>query len=217
MSMLGPYASYNAESGWASWNPGVEYVGIFDRHGFKPKGVIHVGMWDFVEHECYTKLFGTNVVGVEANPHTFNTMSKPVADKYHFKAYNYAAYFMDGSTIGISLRGGESSVFDAAADTVQVPTITLDTLIQQENIDMSNFDFLNIDAEGAELVVLLGIEENLEHINYIDLEASYQPRHSSGITYDTLTEYLNNRSFYEVEKSDSFDTLGWGDVLFARK
>lgn len=217
MSMLGPYASYNSKIGWASWEPNKEFIGIFDRHNLKPNGVIHVGMWDFVEHECYTKLFGTNVIGIEANPHTFQTMSKPIADKYNFKAYNYAAYFIDGETIDISLRGGESSLFDISDSKVLVPTITLDTLIIQEKLDMENIDFLNIDAEGAELMVLLGIEKHLKYIKYIDLEASYQPRHSSNITYDILTEHLNDRGFYELEKSDSFNSLGWGDVFFAKK
>ncbi len=59
MSMLGPYASWNKETGYAVWDhPTAEYTGIFERINVGIKGIIHVGMWDFVEYGCYTKLVG---------------------------------------------------------------------------------------------------------------------------------------------------------------
>lgn len=216
MSMLGPYASYNKDLGMPSWDPNTEYVGIFERHNWNPKGVIHVGMWDFVEHECYTKLFGTYVIGIESNPETYALMSKPVADRCGFKSFNLAAFNMDNAVVRLSKRGGESSLFGRADDAWDVPTLKLDTLIEREQIDMSQYNFLNIDAEGAELFILQGIEKNLQHIDYIDLEASYGPRNGADVTLQILTEYLTVRGFKEVERSDSFASLGWGDVLFER-
>ena len=96
MSMLGPYASYNKKTGTAIWNPEnpqAEYVGIFERINVQPKGIIHVGMWDFVEWFCYKKLCGTNVIGIEANQFIYETMSKPVADEHGFTSFN--AYISD--------------------------------------------------------------------------------------------------------------------------
>ena len=82
MSKLGPYASYDAETGYATWDhPTAEYDGIFERIDVNIEGILHVGMWDFVEHDCYTKLVGTNVIGVEANKFIYETISKPVADR----------------------------------------------------------------------------------------------------------------------------------------
>ena len=89
MSMLGPYASWNKNTGYAVWdNPTAEHVGIFERINVGIKGIIHVGMWDFIEYGCYTKLVGNNVIGVEANPQVYKEMSKPVADKWGFKCFN---------------------------------------------------------------------------------------------------------------------------------
>ena len=51
MSMLGPYASWNKNTGYAVWdNPTAEHVGIFERINVGIKGIIHVGMWDFIEY-----------------------------------------------------------------------------------------------------------------------------------------------------------------------
>ena len=89
MSMLGPYASWNKETGYAVWDhPTAEYTGIFERLNVHIKGIIHVGMWDFVEYGCYTKLVGNNVIGIEANPQVYKDMAKPVADKWGFKCFN---------------------------------------------------------------------------------------------------------------------------------
>ena len=87
--MLGPYASWNKETGYAVWDhPRAEYTGIFERLNVHIKGIIHVGMWDFVEYGCYTKLVGNNVIGIEANPQVYKDMAKPVADKWGFKCFN---------------------------------------------------------------------------------------------------------------------------------
>ena len=41
MSMLGPYASWNKETGYAIWdNPTAEHEGIFERINYSPKGII---------------------------------------------------------------------------------------------------------------------------------------------------------------------------------
>ena len=97
MSMLGPYASWNKETGYAIWdNPTAEHEGIFERINYSPKGIIHCGMWDFIEYGCYTKLVGDNVIGVEANPQVYAEMSKPIADKFGFKCFNEFLSDKDG-------------------------------------------------------------------------------------------------------------------------
>jgi len=221
MSMLGPYASYNEETGFLSYEPGVNHVGIFERNGLSIRGIIHVGMWDFYESECYVKLVGPNVVAVEAHPVTFETLSKPVADKCGFRSYGFAAYDEDDRVLELAVRPDRldcSSFYEPGfPGRVEVRTKKLDTLIKEEGIDMSQYDFLNIDTEGAELHVLRGFEENLHHINVIDMEAAYEAKPGSDASYESITQYLEERGFVEVEKSNSFAELGWGDVIFSRK
>ena len=100
MSMLGPYASWNKEIGYAVWdNPTAEYIGIFERLNIQPKGVIHVGLWDFLEYGCYLRLVGDKIIGVEANPHVYESMSKPVCDKWGIKCFNEFLYYLHSSQI----------------------------------------------------------------------------------------------------------------------
>jgi len=217
MSKLGPYASYDKETGYALWDhPTAEYVGIFERLNVNINGIIHVGMWDFVEHDCYTKLVGTNVIGVEANKFVYETMSKPVADKCGYKSYNECVYSEDGLEKKFYLANDSSSLSPVSGNSVTVITKKLSTLIEENNIDMNKFDFLNIDAEGAELEILKGFENYLDYINVIDLETSYDDRNNTGAFHNIIVDWLSSKNFSLREMSDSYEYEKWGDSVFVR-
>jgi len=222
MSMLGPYASWNKETGYAVWDhPTAEYTGIFERLNVHIKGIIHVGMWDFVEYGCYTKLVGNNVIGIEANPQVYKDMAKPVADKWGFKCFNEFLSDKDKEVRDFYFAGEGSSLFKGQPQwnknvSIKVQTKTLSTVIEENNIDMNGYDFLNIDAEGAEFDVLKGFEKYLDHINVIDLETSYDDRHRSGADHNTIVQWLSERGFELKEMSDSYQSQNWGDSVFAR-
>ena len=222
MSMLGPYASWNKETGYAVWDhPTAEYTGIFERLNVHIKGIIHVGMWDFVEYGCYTKLVGNNVIGIEANPQVYKDMAKPVADKWGFKCFNEFLSDKDKEVRDFYFAGEGSSLYKGQPQwnknvSIKVQTKTLATVIEENNIDMNGYDFLNIDAEGAEFDVLKGFEKYLDHINVIDLETSYDDRHRSGADHNTIVQWLGERGFELKEMSSSYQSQNWGDSVFAR-
>ena len=220
--MLGPYASWNKETGYAVWDhPTAEYTGIFERLNVHIKGIIHVGMWDFVEYGCYTKLVGNNVIGIEANPQVYKDMAKPVADKWGFKCFNEFLSDKDKEVRDFYFAGEGSSLYKGQPQwnkniSIKVQTKTLSTVIEENNIDMNGYDFLNIDAEGAEFDVLKGFEKYLDHINVIDLETSYDDRHRSGADHNTIVQWLGERGFELKEMSSSYQSQNWGDSVFAR-
>ena len=222
MSRLGPYASWNKETGYAVWDhPTAEYTGIFERLNVHIKGIIHVGMWDFVEYGCYTKLVGNNVIGIEANPQVYKDMAKPVADKWGFKCFNEFLSDKDKEVRDFYFAGEGSSLYKGQPQwnknvSIKVQTKTLATVIEENEIDMNGYDFLNIDAEGAEFDVLKGFEKYLDYINVIDLETSYDDRHRSGADHNTIVQWLSERGFELKEMSDSYQSQNWGDSVFAR-
>ena len=202
--MLGPYASWNKETGYAVWDhPRAEYTGNFERLNVHIKGIIHVGMWDFVEYGCYTKLVGNNVIGIEANPQVYKDMAKPVADKWGFKCFNEFLSDKDKEVRDFYFAGEGSSLYKGQPQwnknvSIKVQTKTLATVIEENNIDMNGYDFLNIDAEGAEFDVLKGFEKYLDHINVIDLETSYDDRHRSGADHNTIVQWLSELSLIHI-------------------
>ena len=226
MSMLGTYASWQKDTGYAFWSgdPQKEFVGIFERINIQPKGVIHVGLYDFIEYGCYTKLFGQNVIGVEANPDIYEHMAKPVGDKWGFKILNEFTYKEDNveKDFWICPHGLGSSFYPGKPEwgkvhSIKVKTKTLATIIEENEVDMNNFDFLNIDVEGAELDVLMGFEKYLDYINVVDLETTFDDRHGADAPHQKIADWLTERGFVLTEMSPEYQREGQGDSLFVRK
>lgn len=207
-------------------DPGHKNGGLFTRHGFKyPNGVIHVGMWKFEESEDYEYLVGKNVIGIEANPDVYKNFSKVTSDLYGFKSFNFAAsdinddyvvlfcnpFRQDTGTICAS-----SLSDDGEYEIKKVKTKTLDTFVGEININITDFNFLNIDVEGAEYKVLKGFSKNLKNIDYIILETSINDKFGNNQDLDTIYPFLKDHGFEIKEMDGNFIHEGWGDVFFAR-
>jgi len=223
MSMLGPFASYNEKTGWHPHpeHTNINYTGIFERIDVGIKGIIHVGLWDFVEHTCYTKLVGNKVIGIEGNPQVFEQMSKPVAEEAGYKVFNECVSGADNIEKEFFLAAHGSSFHQGPPEWgknryIKVKTKTLSTILEENNLDPTEYDFLNIDVEGAELEVLKGYEKYLKYVNVIDLETTIQDRNLGGCTHNEIVGWLGARGFKLVESSDSYQKEGWGDSVFVR-
>lgn len=208
-------------------DPGHKNGGLFERHGYSyPKGVIHVGMWKFEESEDYEYLVGSNVIGIEAHPDVYKNYSRVTSDLYGFTSFNFAASDVDDdyAILFCSPHRQDSSTIcasyltdDSEYEIKKVKTKTLDTFILENKIDVKNFNFLNIDAEGAEYKILRGFEHNLPNIDYIVLETSVNDRFSNGQDLDVIAPFLNERGFVIKELDGNFLYENWGDVFFAKE
>jgi len=188
----------------------------------KLRGCIHVGAWDCAEMGCYVPMFGENVVWVEANKNTYKHLTKPRADAYNHKSYNHALGDIEGKKVSLNiLTNADSSSLREVVGTspyhaVEMKLKTLDNLIQEEELDMDNINFLNIDAEGYEYEVINGMRKNIEKIDYLFFEASLIERHKGAKNFKQMHELVTGLGFKLVKISDSFNTLKWGDVLYKR-
>ena len=148
-------------------------------------------------------------------------MSKPVADEHGFTSFNAYISDKDDEERDFYFAGEGSSLYQGPpewnkTESVKIKTKTLSTLLKENNIDLTQFDFLNIDAEGAELDILKGFEKDLHHINVVDLETSVDDRHNSGCSHEMVVEWLTQRGFELTEMADNYQREGWGDSLFVR-
>lgn len=115
------------------------------------------------------------------------------------------------SLFKINNFGVESSWIDYKhISQIEVPTTTLDFLIKNKE----EYNFLNIDVEGAELLVLKGSEELLKNIDYILLESQDAQRFDGSCLKNEIVNFLKKFKFSLVEY---FDTgKQWGDCFFIK-
>ena len=200
-------------------------------------GIIHIGAHRGEEVEQYEDMGAKTVIWVEPNPDVFKEMKHfltSVGASIDSHAYEYAVSDVDHDTVDFHLyygpdagfmRGnkGCSSLLKAKGrfeswhqETIKVETITIDTLLKENDFTPSDFQVLNLDVQGAELLALKGASEVLNHVKYVCTEATWQnPDYVGNVMYDELKPFLESKGF--VEKEIVNHGSDWGDALFVKE
>lgn len=134
----------------------------------------HVG-----KYTCYAgKLVGKGgeVISIEANPLNFSALQENIKLNAleNVKAYNLAAADFNGIVeLNFSKDfGGSSIIKKRGTRCVKVPAMRLDHLMESENIE--GIDWMKIDVEGAELLVLKGLGKRIKDVKRILAEVSHE-------------------------------------------
>jgi FkbM family methyltransferase len=93
---------------------------------------------------------------------------------------------------------------------ITVPTERLENIIQQESID--HIDFIHMDVQGAELMVLDGSGEHLNKIRNIWLEVETVPLYKDQPIKSDVEKYLSERGFTRL--LDTLDSVA-GDQFWS--
>jgi FkbM family methyltransferase len=207
------------------------------RHQMSIEGVIHAGAHLCEEAEVYEAVGVDRVLWIEANQRILQTGR----DKAKAAAPNVEHWFIgsllgehdgDPVTFHITNNGQSSSILEFGTharvspdvrfvDHEQRETTTLDTIIGGLHFDAN---FLNMDLQGAELLVLRGADKTLEQLAYIYTEINVDELYLGCARFDELTAFLATRGFDLVEHKLAGDPVrtmsnwvGWGDALYVRR
>lgn len=141
-----------------------QHIPLFTRNYFPQKGdiVLDIGAWNGAELPVWSRAVGPtgHVYAVEADPAFYKKMLKVVEllGLDNVTCINAAISDTDGiANLGIYPGNGlNSSIFSTnAPESVQVPAITLDTLL--ETYTIKTVDYLKMNIEGAENLAVKGI------------------------------------------------------------
>lgn len=209
----------------------------FKKNEYFVNGAIHVGACRGEEIIPYQDMGIKNVIWIEPNPEVFEEMKiylNDVGAAVESFALQYAASNVDHEIVDFNLYYGPdaghlvgnkgcSSLLTAKGrfeswyqKTIKVETITIDTLLEENNFNLYDYQLLNMDVQGAEMLVLEGASKVLDSVNYISTEATWSnPDYIGNIMYDDLKLFLESKGFREEEIIDHGPD--WGDALFVRK
>lgn len=102
-------------------------------------------------------------------------------------------------------------------DIVEIECRRLDEILEEIGIE---FDFLKIDAQGANLNVLKSCGKFLPRFKGIQTECEVMPIYKGGSLIDELDMYLKNRGFIFVKKlppKNNLKSKVWNDYLYVNK
>ena len=204
------------------------------------KGVVHVGAHRGEELEDHVSIGAEQIVWIEANPDLFgelysNLMVSSVGLPVQNHIFNVACSDVDNGTAefhvvygpdagyGVGNKGCSSLLKPRGAmqswekGTISVKTMTLDTLIRDNDLDFKDFDMLELDVQGAELMVLRGATEFLKHVKYVYSEVTFHsPDYEGNPLFDDISEYLAEFGFVHTGTKFYDGVSNWADALFER-
>ncbi len=197
-------------------------------YGVKPKGIVHVGAHEGQELESYNEHEVPRVVWIEANPTVSERLRERLKPYPHHQAYQFAAHEKDGLSVDLNVMVNtmSSSIFYpkrhlefypsiTVTEKISVPTKTLDSFFDEENLSREDFNFLNMDIQGAELLVLKGASRTLPHIDYVYTEVNDDYLFEGCCLKEELDDFLGRQGFKRVATRMTTDK--WGDALYVRE
>lgn len=200
---------------------------LISEYNVKPRGIVHVGAHEGQELDSYLEHQVPEVIWIEANPTICETLKMRLMPHKGHTAYQFAAHEQDQQIVQLNVMENtmSSSILYPkkhleyyphvpVTEKIDVVTKKLDTFFAEENIDMSQFNFLNMDIQGAELMTLKGCEMNLVHFDYIYTELNTDYLFEGCCLADEVDEFLMKRGFTRVATRMTGDN--WGDALYVR-
>lgn len=193
------------------------------------RGILHGGAHLAEEAPDYERVFGSKipVCWVEANP-AVEVKILCVLSSYQNQFLVMGALCeLDHATANLNVTnydGMSSSFFEFGTHpefspdtvfekTIPVATRTIDSIVQENRLDMN---MLMLDIQGAEMVALRGAIELLPKLDYVMLEVNRDEVYVGCAKVWDLDDFL---LAYGLKRVETYwvEEQGWGDALWIRR
>lgn len=205
----------------------IDFRQLFPRWDIRPTGVLHIGANVGEEAPVYDQLGIKNVIWIEGNPELMPRLQQNISIYPGQKAHNFLIGDSKGAaTLHISNNGSQSSsILELGTHKTAHPEVhyVKDIPMEMRRIDdlfanglSVEYDFLNIDLQGAELMALRGMGEILKQFKWAYLEVNKAELYKGCALVEDIDLYMLGFGFKRVETSWAGNT-GWGDALYIKQ
>lgn len=178
----------------------------------KLKGVIHIGASEGQERDLYNKN-SLNVLWIEPIPKVYKKLQENIRNYPNQTCLNFLVTNKDDQEydFNISSNNGESSsILELSlhktiwptvryVDTLKLKSKTLPTIIEENDVDLSNYDSIVLDTQGSELLILKSSLSILKNIQYVCLEVADFESYKGCCTLNEVDKFFNDNGFERVE------------------
>jgi FkbM family methyltransferase len=194
---------------------------LVKKYNINFKGILHVGAHECEELKDYERYISREkILWIEALP------EKVEISKSRYPGINIenaiASDTVESVTFKVSNNGQSSSILDFGlhshyhpqvhyVTTFQGTTTLLKDILPKYDI---NYNFLNLDIQGAELKALKGMDQYLDKVDYIYTEVNSDYVYKDCALIGELDDYLSRFGLTRVETQ--WTDYKWGDAFYIR-
>jgi len=207
----------------------IDIGSMLTRHGIVPRGVIHVGAHQAGELDEYLRLGFAKILYVEANPSLIPALREKAA-MHPGKVFvvHAAATDVDGlahlhvtsmdQSSSILPLGKHLEIYPSIREVakVEVRSRRLDTILAEEGLAAADFNFLNLDIQGAELMALRGAPALLSGMAAVNTEVNLQELYKGAALLGELEGFMAEAGFNRAAMVTPWHPT-WGDAFYVRK
>lgn len=207
----------------------IPFKTLLRKYNFLPTGVFHIGASTGQEARDYYDNEVGNVVWIEAIPAVFEQLCRNIEQYPRMVAFNECIADVDGKKMSFHISNNEAQSssllqldyhktdhpdvhFNAEIDVV---TKRVDTLLKEKGLSLSDYNFLNIDLQGAELMALKGIGQELSKVKYAYIEVNKKHEYKDCPLLDDIDAYMASFGFVRVEL-EWCGGFSWGDAFYIK-
>jgi FkbM family methyltransferase len=200
--------------------------------------VVHVGAHTGEEVDAYRRHGAQRIVLVEANPDSYELLTRRYGSDLKVDVFHAAVTDHDGTetlllhtnaqgrTESASLlpmkRLGEIVTTLRTERAVEVPALRLDSLLDELGVEPAAIGLLVLDIQGAELAALRGASQTLRAVPAVLTEVALIELYEDAATEEDVAKLLADAGFAPLDGLDYELYEGerrfraWGDRLFVR-
>jgi FkbM family methyltransferase len=185
------------------------------------RGILHVGAHECEELQDYEKYISRDkILWIEALP------GKVEYCKSRFQNLNIENAIVSDKVENILFKvannGQSSSILDFGLHSHYHPDVHYITSFESETKLLRDilpkydidYNFLNLDIQGAELKALKGMEEYLHKVDYVYTEVNSDQVYKDCALIDELDDYLKQFGLMRMETR--WTDCKWGDAFYMR-
>lgn len=197
-------------------------------NAIQPRGVIHIGAHEGKELNNYLQMGIEKILFIEANPEVFIKLQENIVNYPQIQAVCCAISNENGEmTLHVTSMDQSSSIlplkniaeiYPSITETkeIKVPCKTLDSLLEESNLNPADFNLLNIDIQRAELLAFQGAVNTLKYIEAINTEVNYEELYAGCALIDELDDFLETNDFIRIATTTPYHP-SWGDAFYIKK
>lgn len=197
----------------------------FEKYLKVRKGAIHIGANVGEERDWYASQGITPVLWFEPNAEIFPKLVDNIKGYAGHEAFNVGVHdTLKLAKLHISNNNAQSSsILDLGTHKFHhphvkfvrdqvVPLTRMDNFIREHNININDYNFLNIDVQGTELNVLKSFSLLLPMFDYLYIEVNLEELYVGCATLDDIDNYVARFGF--ERKAICMTKHRWGDAFY---